>query len=531
MKNLYMFLLAFIFNFTTLLAQEAPPQGINYQAVIYSDNGFQNPGLDLSGVPLSNSDIQIRFTIISGTINGSEVYKETHLTKTDDYGVINLIIGFGVKLSTLNFDQINWGAGSHFLKVEIDKNGGTNFINMGTQQFMSVPYALYCNVSNTAGNGINSITGNPDGTLTFNFVDGSNITSPVVSGTGADQQTLSINGNSLSISNGNSITLPSATGGGTLNDAYNFGGAGIGRTIDANAGSVQINNLGTIGLEINSSIANSTGLLSTVSTTGVGIRVESTNSSNSFAAIQSNTNSNSNTNSAILGNNSGAGYGLAGQIPANASGTAAVFGNNLRTNGGSGVNGIGFNGLVGTSTNGNGFGVYGVNNGLNGDRIGTYGLGFHGIYGQTTDVNNGWSGYFTADIGVDGTGYSMGGWLNLSDKRLKSEIKPITNALSDLKKLTGYHYRLNTKSKALDGTTLSKSSYQYGIIAQDLEKIYPEMVQEKTIFSNIGDDTLYKTVDYMQLAPVLIEALKELTTEVELLKLELEKLKSEKTKP
>lgn len=529
MRNKITFFLAFfLMSYLNIFSQEAPPQGINYQAVIYNDNGFQNPGIDLNGLPLINTNIQVRFTIIGGTINGSEIYKETHLTKTDEYGLINLTIGFGTKISTLNFDEINWGSGSHFLKVELDKNGGTNFVNMGTQQFMSVPYALYCDVANSAGNGINTITGNPDGSLTFNLVNGSGVTSPIISGSGSDQQTLSIVGNTLSISNGNTITLPSSSGGGTLNDAYNFGGAGLGRTIEANSGSVLINNIGTIGLEVNSTNSNSTGILSNVSSTGVGVRVESTNASNTFAAIQSNTNSNSANNSAILGNNSGGGYGVSGQIPATATGTAAVFGNNLRTAGGSGVSGIGFNGIVGTATNGTGFGVYGINNGLAGDRIGTYGLGFHGVYGQTTDVNNGWAGYFTADLGVDGTGYSMGGWLNVSDNRLKTNIKPIQNALSDIKKIQGFHYELNTKSKAIDGSIVTKTRNQYGVLAQDLERIFPEMVQEKNVFSNVGDDTLYKTVDYIQLAPILIEAVKELSLEIELLKAEIEKIKSEK---
>jgi len=176
---------------------------------------------------------------------------------------------------------------------------------------------------------------------------------------------------------------------------------------------------------------------------------------------------------------------------------------------------------------GTGFGVYGINNGTSGDRIGTYGIGFNGVYGQTTDVTNGWAGYFTADLGVDGTGWSVGGWLTASDKRLKSNIVKIENPLEKLMKIEGKHYTITTRSKGPNGEVLTNSKEQFGVIAQDLEGIFPEMVKEKAIFSNSGDDTVYKTVDYMQLVPVLVEAVKELHSEVENLRKEIEELKKQ----
>jgi len=316
-----------------------------------------------------------------------------------------------------------------------------------------------------------------------------------------------------------------------LDQAYDFGGAGLGRSITTDAGSVQINNGGsnTTALEINSAVNNSSGVLSTHTGLGVALRAESTNPSNSFSAIQSNTNS-SNTNvAAILGNNSGAGYGVSGQIPATATGFAAVYGSNLRTSGGCGVNGIGFNGVVGQTSFGTGYGLYGNNTSTTSNtlRIGTYGIGFNGIYGQTTDVINGWAGYFTADIGCDGAGYAVGGWINASDKRLKSNIVPIGNALQKLSLINGKHYTITTKSKTPDGEIISNSREQYGVIAQELEEVFPEMVQEKALFINTGDETLYKAVDYIQLVPVLIEAIKELNIQVEELKAEIEELKKD----
>lgn len=175
MKKILPFILIVI-SFTALSQQEAPPQGINYQAVVYSENGNQNPGLDAPGQVLGNESIGVRFTILSGSANGTEVYKESYNTSTDEFGLFSLIIGQGLQISTNAFDAIDWGSGYHFLKVEIDKTGGVNYLDMGTLQMWSVPYALYTKYAETAGNGISDVIDNGDGTITFNYFDGSTYT-------------------------------------------------------------------------------------------------------------------------------------------------------------------------------------------------------------------------------------------------------------------------------------------------------------------------------------------------------------------
>ena len=155
-------------------------------------------------------------------------------------------------------------------------------------------------------------------------------------------------------------------------------------------------------------------------------------------------------------------------------------------------------------------------------------MGFHGVYGQTTDVINGWAGYFTADVGSEGTGYAIGGWMLASDKRLKTNIVPIGNSLEKLSLINGKHYTITTKSKDSEGKINFKSKEQYGVIAQEIEAVFPEMVQEKALFINSGDETKYKTVDYNQLVPVLLEAIKELNSKVNSLEKEIETLKSDK---
>ena len=486
------FFLAFQFFLICLSAQT--PQAIKYQAV----------ARDNSGNLVANQNIGFRISILQGSPTGPSVFSETHNVASNTYGLVNFEIGAGSPVSG-SMVTINWGASTFYVKMEMDVTGGSNYLFMGTSQLLSVPYALFAEKANSVVNGVAGPTG-PTGASGANGLNGATgPTGPTGSG----------------------------GGGGTLDLAYDFGGPGLGRAITTDAGAVQINNSGTntIGLEVNSAVNNSTAVLANVNGVGVGFRAESTNPSNTFASIQANTNSSNAQNSAILGNNSGGGYGISGQIPSTAGGLAAVYGNNLRTTGGYGVYGQGVNGVVGQTNYPNGFGVYGGNTNTNGGTttnlgVGVYGIGFNGVYGQTTNTTLGWAGYFTADLGCDGAGYALGGWINASDRRLKSDIKKIDNALKKVSQLDGRFYTITTKSSGTDGKIQQNSRQQYGVIAQDVEKIFPEMVTEKAIFSNTGDDTKYKTVEYTQLIPVLIEAVKELNLKVDELQKEVDRLKS-----
>ena len=197
-KKLYFVL--FVFLLSIKIVAQAPSEGINYQAVVYSDHEVYQPGKNLPQQLLSNVNISVRFSIIQNSANGTEVYQESHTTTTDAFGMFSLVIGQGTPQGTNTFPGINWGAGKHFLKVEIDKTGGTNYAVMSNQQLWSVPYALYSDHSNSAntadyatnsahadstnyadvaGNGITGVTDNGNGTLTFTYLDGSIYTTPV----------------------------------------------------------------------------------------------------------------------------------------------------------------------------------------------------------------------------------------------------------------------------------------------------------------------------------------------------------------
>ena len=85
-----------------------------------------------------------------------------------------------------------------------------------------------------------------------------------------------------------------------------------------------------------------------------------------------------------------------------------------------------------------------------------------------------------------------------SDIALKSDIQPITNSLEKIQQITGYKYTLDS--------SISKSM---GVIAQDVEKVFPELVH-----GSEGN----KTLQYSGLIGVLIEAVKDLSTQVAALK-------------
>jgi hypothetical protein len=75
--------------------------------------------------------------------------EETHTKTTDISGLISLQIGNGTVLSGV-FANIAWGDFTHFIKLEADFSGGSTFVLLGTQELMSVPYALYASKTDTS---------------------------------------------------------------------------------------------------------------------------------------------------------------------------------------------------------------------------------------------------------------------------------------------------------------------------------------------------------------------------------------------
>jgi hypothetical protein len=85
-----------------------------------------------------------------------------------------------------------------------------------------------------------------------------------------------------------------------------------------------------------------------------------------------------------------------------------------------------------------------------------------------------------------------------SDRRLKKEITTLNNSLEKVLKLKGVNYYW--RNEEFPERNFSKK-LQYGLIAQDLEKIIPELVET--------DDEGWKSIEYSHIVPLLIEAIKE----------------------
>lgn len=126
---------------TGIFAQDNVPLGIHYQAV----------ARDNSGNELTNQRISVRFSIIAGDPLSAPVFQEVHQNVlTSKYGVFSLIIGHGVSTGSYkckNLSEITWQTALHYLKVEVQFELENEFMDMGTMQFLAVPYALYAQKS------------------------------------------------------------------------------------------------------------------------------------------------------------------------------------------------------------------------------------------------------------------------------------------------------------------------------------------------------------------------------------------------
>jgi hypothetical protein len=105
------------------------PQGIPYQAA----------ARDALGQVIADAPVNVRFSLHEGAVDGAVSYSETHALTTNGIGLFNTVFGNGTPEQSA-FDSINWAATTKFLQVEIDLGDG--YVDMGTTQLLSVPYAF-----------------------------------------------------------------------------------------------------------------------------------------------------------------------------------------------------------------------------------------------------------------------------------------------------------------------------------------------------------------------------------------------------
>ncbi len=152
----------------------------------------------------------------------------------------------------------------------------------------------------------------------------------------------------------------------------------------------------------------------------------------------------------------------------------------------------------------------------------------YGVNGTKPAGGLGWGGLFTNDLGY--TGF----FGNASDRSLKKNIQPLSGALSIISQLPIYSYQYKTELYDV----LGDESTHFGVMADELKVLLPDLVKSKTIASGAsrnlspdeqqrGIDTPVDLVNYIELIPIAIQAIKEQQTLIEAQNAAIEELRRE----
>ena len=116
------------------------PEGITYQA----------EARDASGKLLTNKALTVETTLLKGSSSGYIEWQKQYFVTTDNYGLFTIVIGEmdGIPATKGDFSAIDWGTGTYFLNVKI--LWSKKWLDMGTTQLLSVPYALYAKSAGSA---------------------------------------------------------------------------------------------------------------------------------------------------------------------------------------------------------------------------------------------------------------------------------------------------------------------------------------------------------------------------------------------
>ena len=134
-------LLLFTLFFSVLLYSQS--NGITYQAILYKPNGDVMPGYNNSTVPLASENVCLQFTIVDAASQNE--YIETITVTTDQYGMVNLIIGTGNQTGgyATSFATVDWTSTQKRLRIGLNVDGQcSNFEEISNQPFSVVPYAF-----------------------------------------------------------------------------------------------------------------------------------------------------------------------------------------------------------------------------------------------------------------------------------------------------------------------------------------------------------------------------------------------------
>ncbi|MBC7587186.1 MAG: tail fiber domain-containing protein, partial [Chitinophagaceae bacterium] len=158
------------------------------------------------------------------------------------------------------------------------------------------------------------------------------------------------------------------------------------------------------------------------------------------------------------------------------------------------------------------------------EQIGIFGDGSAGTgNGRTRAVygiapTGDYAGYSDGDSYLNGNAFYTGSLIFVSDKRLKKDIVKETSALNKLMLLNAYTYNMQTPEKS--GLNLAKK-LQHGFIAQEVEEVFPELVNEVSNLNEAKEKQTFKGVNYVALIPILTRAIQEQQVQIDELKKQL----------
>jgi hypothetical protein len=465
---------------------------------------FQGVARNAEGKMVASKSISLKITIKSEKLEGPVVYQETHVAMTNAGGIFNISIGGG---SVLNgtLAAIDWKMTSYFLQLEMDPDGGNNLVDLGTTQLLSVPYAQYASEASRWQNSYPVLQkfelGND---VDLNDPNDPDIKKYQVSSVGEGQRLIwhpakaafragyaginrweedAIGSYSVAFGN-NNMAL------GAQSTAFGLSSTASGETASAFGDNTQATGIASTSMGISTIAA---GTASTALGEGTLARVEG-----SLAAGLHNDISDNPTD-AILPSDRifqiGNGHFLNNQ----------AYKSNALTILRNGFMGIGqdaiepkfmldVSGRARIRNNGETAGIY-FNNAANEQS------GFVGMVNDTQIgffVGGGWKFF----VGANGNAALAGALSQNSDRRLKRDIASLPPSLNKINSLKGYHYFWKNVEK--------DQNLQTGLIAQEVETIFPELVTT--------DGEGYKSVNYIGLIPHMIESIKELKAEIEMLK-------------
>ena len=175
-KILSLVVIATLFSASNLIAQ-VTPDGILFQAIAKDANGNGAAG----------RNIYAKVNILKGTATGTSVYAESFKVVSTDEGIFTIVIGKGNRTSGVaNLKAIQWNEALYFVNIQIaieptvpgiGWSADNNYVDMGTSQLWTVPYALFSSKATVADSAMSISTivpGSKGGTGVNN--DGKTIT-------------------------------------------------------------------------------------------------------------------------------------------------------------------------------------------------------------------------------------------------------------------------------------------------------------------------------------------------------------------